>query len=326
MSISGGIHRALERGAEIACDAVQIFTGPTQQWKARAIGEREAALFKKCQAELGIFPAVAHASYLINMASPDRRLRRRSAGALLREIDRCDRLGLPYLIVHPGAHMGAGEEAAFDAVAGVVDGALRKRPASRAMILLENTAGMGTSVGHRFEHLASIMERLEERRRVAVCIDTCHLFAAGYDISTASGYHRVMERLDHVLGLDLVRTLHLNDSKRGLGSRVDRHEHIGAGCLGVTAFWCFLNDERFGGVPMLLETPKGPDMAEDRRNLALLRAQIGSRRPVLRPAAHVGVRAARARPGRRSAGARTGRGGLRLSSPAGRPAARSRRR
>lgn len=307
MSIGGGVHRAVERGAEVSCDAIQLFTSSNQQWRTKPIKDAEAALFRDLQLARGIAPAVAHASYLINMASPDRRLRRRSSVALVEEIERCDRLGLPYLIIHPGAHMGTGEEAAFDAIAGLMDGALQKRPASRTMILLENTAGMGTSVGHRFEHLREILGRLEARERVAICIDTCHLFAAGYDISTERGYQRVMEELDRTLGLDQVRTFHLNDSKKGLGCRLDRHEHIGAGSLGVIAFWCLLNDGRFDGVPMLLETPKGPDLTEDRTNLALLRAQVGSRRPVTGPTVRVAVR--RARPARsesRAGGARSG--------------------
>ncbi len=305
MSIGGGVHRAVERGAEASCDAIQLFTSSSQQWRTKPIEDAEAALFKDLQLARGIAPAVAHASYLINMASPDRRLRRRSSAALLEEIDRCDRLGLPYLIIHPGAHMGTGEEAAFDAIAGLLDQVLRRRPDSRTTILLENTAGMGTSVGHRFEHLREILDRLEARERVALCIDTCHLFAAGYDISTERGYRQVLQELDRTLGLDHVKTLHLNDSKKGLGCRLDRHEHIGAGSLGVTAFWCLLNDGRFDGVPMLLETPKGPDLAEDRTNLALLRAQLGSRRPVTGPTVRGTVRRARPpRPAPRPGGAR----------------------
>lgn len=283
MSIEGGVDRALDRGAEARCDAIQLFTGSNQQWRSRPLRREEVASFREGQIAHGISPAVAHASYLINMATPDTALRGRSRRALDGEIERCDRLGLPYLIIHPGAHMGDGERKGMERIAKVVNAALKKRPESRTRILLENTAGMGTSVGCTFEHLRGILDRLEEPERAGVCLDTCHLFAAGYDISTERGYHGVMEAFDRTVGLARVRAFHLNDSKKGLGCRLDRHEHIGRGELGVTAFWCLLNDERFDGIPMLLETPKGADMAEDKINLALLRAQIGSRAPVKGP-------------------------------------------
>jgi len=283
MSIEGGVDRALERGAEAGCDAIQLFTGSNQQWRARPLRDEEVASFREGQIEHGISPAVAHASYLINMATPDAELRSKSRKALDAEIDRCDRLGLPYLIIHPGAHMGDGVENGMDRIAGVLNKALKKRPGSRTRILLENTAGMGTSVGCTFEHLAGILDRLEQPDRAGVCLDTCHLFAAGYDIATERGYHEVMESFDRTVGLARVRAFHLNDSKKGLGCRLDRHEHIGRGELGVTAFWCLLNDERFDGLPMLLETPKGADLAEDKINLALLRAQLGSKAPVKGP-------------------------------------------
>jgi deoxyribonuclease-4 len=298
MSIEGGVHRAVERGADAGCDAVQLFTRPSHQWKARKLSGEEAARFRERQVACGVSPAVAHDCYLINLGSPDARLHARSAAAFGEEIDRCDQLGLPYLIAHPGAHKGAGEEAAFDRIAGAIDAAFRRRGGSRTRVLLETTAGMGTSVGHRFEHLRAILDRLEEPRRAGICVDTCHVYAAGYDIGTEKGYHAVMEELDRIVGLGRVGAFHLNDCKKGLGSRLDRHEHIGMGALGVTAFWCLLNDPRFEGVPMFLETPKGEDLAEDRANLAILRAQVGSRRPVARAGAAAG---SPRRPGRRRA-------------------------
>ena len=289
MSIEGGVHRAVERGAAAGCKVLQLFTKSSNQWKARPLTDEEVGLFRARQISFGISPAFAHDAYLINLASPDPVLYARSAEAFEEEIDRCDRLGLPCLIAHPGAHMGEGESAAFDRIAGAINAAYRKRSASRTQVLLETTAGMGTTVGHRFDHLREILDRLEEPDRAGVCEDTCHDFAAGYDISTESGYHRVMEDLDREVGQRRVRAFHLNDSKNGLGCRVDRHEHIGEGAIGITAFWCILNDPRLDGVPMILETPKEEDLAEDRANLALLRAQIGTPRPVTGPTVHVAL-------------------------------------
>jgi deoxyribonuclease-4 len=304
MSIEGGVHKAVERGADAACDSIQLFTGSNQQWKTRPLRDEEVALFRERQVEHGVVPAVSHASYLINMASPDPELRRRSTNALLGEVDRCDLLGLPYVIIHPGAHMGSGEERAFDRIASVMNRVLRRRPGSRTKILLENTAGMGSSIGHRFDQLRAILDRLDRPDRSGVCLDTCHLFAAGYDISTEKGYHGVMEEADRAFGLERVKAFHLNDSKKGLGCRLDRHEHIGRGGIGVTAFWCLLNDERFEGIPMFLETPKGRDLREDKINLALLRAQVGRRRPVKGPTVDVAAGMPGRTAGRPRAGSR----------------------
>ena len=298
MSIEGGVHRAVERGAAAGCEAVQIFTKSSNQWRARPLGDEEVGLFRERQIEHGVSPVVAHDSYLINLASPDPALHRRSCAAFEEEIDRCDLLGLPCLVIHPGAHMGAGEEAAFDRIASAMNAAFAARPASRTRVLLENTAGMGTVVGHRFEHLRAILDRLDDPLRAGVCFDTCHAFAAGYDIGREEGYRRVFEEFDRIVGLQQVRVFHLNDSKKGLGCRLDRHEQIGCGALGAEPFWCLLNDPRWEGLPMLLETPKGEDLAEDRINLALLRSQIGAPRPVTERTVAALLRPARAR-GRR---------------------------
>jgi len=282
MSIAGGVHLAVERAGSAGCDALQVFTKSSNQWKAKPLSAADAALFREKQIEHGVSPAFAHNSYLINLASPDAALRTRSIAAFTEEIDRCDALGLPYLIAHPGAHMGAGEEAGIDRIAGALNEIFASRLPSRVRVLLETTAGMGSSVGHRFEHLREIIRRLDEPGRAGVCLDTCHVFAAGYDISTEKGYHAVMAECERVLGLQWIRAFHLNDSKKGLGCRLDRHEHIGKGGLGITAFWCLLNDPRFDGAPMVLETPKGDDVAEDKANLKALRAQIGRARPIKR--------------------------------------------
>ncbi len=305
MSVEGGLHRSLERASEAGCDALQLFTRSSRQWKTPPLGREEVALFvEKLRASAGL-PAVAHASYLINMASPEPSLRERSLAALLEEIDRCDLLGLPFVIIHPGAHMGAGIEAGIDRIARTIDAALRRRPASGVRILLENTAGMGSSVGHRLEQISEIRLRLKQPERTGVCLDTCHLWAAGYDIGTEKGYHSVIEEAERLLGLDNVLAFHLNDCKGELGCRLDRHEHVGEGGLGVTAFWCLMNDPRFDGRPMILETPKGPALEEDRANLALLRKQMGRRTPASGPTVSVVLSRAKGG-GKEKPGARVG--------------------
>jgi len=287
MSIAGGVHLAVERGAKVGCDAVQLFTKSSNQWRAKPLDDQEVLAFRQSQIELGISPVVAHGCYLVNLASPDRDLYEKSTAALGEELDRCEALGIPYLVTHPGSHVGSGEEAGILRVASALDRLLAARPRHRVKVLLETTAGQGHSVGHRFEHLRGIRERLASADRVGVCIDTCHIFAAGYDLRTERGYHAVMEEFDRVVGLATVQAFHLNDCKKDLGCRVDRHEHIGKGFLGKAAFRWLMNDARFDGIPMLLETPKGDDCAEDRINLAVLRGLVG-RRPARRTRAGKG--------------------------------------
>jgi deoxyribonuclease-4 len=277
MSIAGGVDLALERGAAVGCDAIQMFNKSSNQWKAKPLAAEEVGRFRSMQIEKGISPVVSHGCYLVNLASPDPAMYRRSVEAFGVEIDRCETLGIPYLVTHPGSHMGAGEEEGLARVRGALDELLDARPGGRVMILLETTAGQGHCVGHRFEHLRTIMDASRHPGRIGVCVDTCHIFAAGYDLRTPSGYDAVMRELDRTVGLSRVAAFHLNDSKKDLGCRVDRHEHIGKGFLGVEAFRCLMNDARFEGIPMLLETPKGADCAEDRVNLALLRSLVGAR-------------------------------------------------
>ncbi len=279
MSIAGGVHLAVERGAKVGCDAVQLFTKSSNQWRAKPLDDQAILLFRQSQIERGISPVVAHGCYLINLASPDKELYEKSAAAFGEELDRCEALGIPYLVTHPGSHVGSGEEAGIGRVAWALDRLLAARPRHRVKVLLETTAGQGHSVGHRFEHLRGIRERLGSADRVGVCIDTCHIFAAGYDLRTERGYHSVMEEFDRIVGLPTVQAFHLNDCKKDLGCRVDRHEHIGKGFLGKDAFRWLMNDARFDGIPMLLETPKGEDCAEDRVNLAVLRGLVGRRGP-----------------------------------------------
>jgi deoxyribonuclease-4 len=275
MSIAGGMDRAPRRGREVGCDTIQLFTKSNRQWGAKPLTEEEVAAFKAALAEAGISPVVAHDCYLINLAAPDATVWARSLAAFREEMERAERLGIPYLVTHPGAHLGAGEPAGIARVAEALNRLHAALPPLALMVLLETTAGQGTSLGRRFEELAAILERVERPERVGICLDTCHLFAAGYDLRTPAGYEAAMRELALTLGIDRVRAIHLNDSKSGLGSRVDRHTHIGEGALGTAAFRLLLNDSRFRGVPMILETPKDDDDGTaDRRNLALLRRLI----------------------------------------------------
>jgi len=274
MSISGGIHKALERGRSIGCECIQLFTTNPRQWASAELSEDAVCLFKQRQIETGIDPVIAHDSYLINLGSPDGELWRKSITAFARELDRCARLGIPYLVMHPGSHRGAGEVAGSQRVAEALNELLDMHPEQSVSVLLETTAGHSASLGGTFEQLARIIELVERRERLGICFDTCHAFAAGYDFRTREGYESVFGRLDETVGLSLLKVLHLNDSKRGLGSHVDRHEHIGKGLLGLEPFRMLLNDPRFRALPMTLETPKGKEMTEDIENLAVLRSLI----------------------------------------------------
>ena len=273
-SIAGGLHRALERGRQAGCEAVQLFTRSSRQWAARPLGEDDVRAFAAARAASGIRAVLAHDCYLFNLASPDETLRRRSTRALIDELERCARLGMPYLVTHPGAHCGAGEAAGLGAAArslGEALGACRGYPAT---IALENTAGQGTQIGVRFDQLARLVAETPDGDRLRVCLDTQHAFAAGYDLRSAEGYAAMVAELERTVGVERLVAFHLNDAKKGLGSRVDRHEHIGRGELGPGAFRRLLRDPRFRDLPMCLETPKTPDPddhRDDRRNLAVLR-------------------------------------------------------
>ncbi len=269
MSIAGGLHLACARGRETGCEAIQIFVKNERQWRAPALRENQAAEFRVARKEHGIGIAFAHDSYLINMASSDPALWKKSVHAFIDELERCEMLGLEFLVTHPGSHGGAGEETGIANMIRALDEVHRRISGFRTRILLETTAGQGTSLGWSFEQLGTILDRLKEPSRAGVCFDTCHVFAAGYDLSTKKGYDAVMKTFDDVLGVSRLKAFHVNDSKQGLGSRVDRHEHIGKGKIGTEAFRCLMRDRRFRDVPKVLETPKDDDM--DRRNLKLLR-------------------------------------------------------
>jgi len=273
MSIAGGLHKAFDRGLQARCNTIQIFLKNSNQWKAKALSEEDRVLFQEAQRESGISPVLAHDSYLINLASPDPALYQKSLDAFVEEMKRANFLGVPYLVLHPGAHTGAGAGAGIQRVAKALNFALRQAdpPVS---ILLENTAGQGSSLGSRFEELAAILDRIAEKDRVGFCLDTCHAFAAGYEIRTDDGYAQTMRAFDRLIGIEKIRAFHVNDSRKDLGSRVDRHCHIGKGFLGLNAFRLLVNDARFAAIPKILETPKGEGAREDRRNLATLRRLI----------------------------------------------------
>jgi deoxyribonuclease-4 len=270
MSIAGGLEKAVERGVALGCTAIQLFTKSNNQWAARPIGDDEARRFKDALGASGLSHVVAHDSYLINLCSPDETLWRKSVEALTHELERCALLGVPWLVIHPGAHMGAGEGPAIRRMAEAIDAVHARVPAGEASLAIETAAGQGTTIGHRFEQIAAILARTRHPERVGLCLDTCHVFAAGYDLRTRRGYGEAMRRLDGEVGLERLVAVHVNDSKRDCGSRVDRHEHIGRGYLGLDAFRWLMNDERLRGLPLVLETPKDEACREDVRNLKAL--------------------------------------------------------
>lgn len=273
MSIAGGIHNAVAEGRRAGCRTIQIFLKNSNQWRGRPLTEDDRRRFREAKAGAGIAPVVAHGSYLINLASPDDDLYEKSLSAFQEELGRANFLGVPCVVLHPGAHTGAGAEFGVRRVAAALNRALDEIPGP-VTVLLENTAGQGSCLGHRFEQLASILDEVRSPQRVGICLDTCHLFAAGYDIRSEAGYRRTMREFDRLIGTKRIRVFHVNDSKKDLGCRVDRHEHIGRGCIGLGAFRLLVNDRRFTRVPKILETPKGRDLREDRMNLATLRGLV----------------------------------------------------
>jgi len=279
MSVAGGLPRAVERAVVHRCDALQIFAKNANQWRGRELPREEVREFRTRVEAAGIGPVVSHASYLINLASTNPVLRQQSLDAMGDEIDRAEVLGLQGVVLHPGAYTIGSEADGLTLIADGLLDLLRARRRGKTMILLEHTAGQGTSLGATFEQLASIMAKTNDHRRVGVCLDTCHLIASGYDICTPEGYASTFKQFGRLVGFDRLKAFHLNDSKKPLGSRVDRHEHIGRGYLGLEPFRRIVNDRRFRGLPMLLETPKaegkptGPIAIDplDEQNLNTLR-------------------------------------------------------
>ncbi len=273
-SIAGGLYKAFDRAQSVGCDTVQIFVKPNRAWAVKPLTEEDVIRFKTKAKETSIQPVVGHASYLLNLASPKDDLWQKSCDTLVIELERCEALDVGWLVLHPGSHVGSGEEAGLARVAQGLGKVHAATPGFRAQILLENTAGQGTNLGYRFEHLAWLIEHTPEGERLGVCFDTCHAFAAGYELRTPEGYRTTMEIFDNIVGLERLKAVHLNDCKKDLGSRKDRHEHIGKGFIGLEGFRHVLNDHRLAGLPGLLETPKGNVLHEDRENLAVLRSLI----------------------------------------------------
>ena len=280
MSIAGGIGNALLLGAKVQCDAIQIFTKSSRQWACKPYSQEEIAQYRENQKTTGIKKVIAHDSYLLNLGSPDAVLRQRSILAFIDEMERCELLGISNLIAHPGSHVGSGEDQGIKTIATSLNEVHQACPGYEVKVTLEITAGQGSNLGYRFEHIVRMFDATRESERLQVCFDTEHAFAAGYDIRTREGYEQTFSEFDETIGIERLAAFHLNDSKKEFNSRVDRHEHIGQGHIGLDAFRLLMNDKRFWGVPMCLETPKGLDLAEDRQNLGLLRSLFIPSSPV----------------------------------------------
>jgi deoxyribonuclease-4 len=279
MSIAGGYYKALDAAKALGMEACQLFTKNNNQWRAKPLVPEDVASFKKSLRGSGIKSLVAHDCYLINLASPNPALYRQSVEAFVVELQRAEALGLDSLVTHPGAFMDSTETDGLQRVAEALDEVHARCPGFNVRVLLETTAGQGTSLGHRFEHLAAILDQLQNAERVGVCLDTCHVFAAGYPLAPQKLYRQTMKQFDDLIGLKRIEAFHLNDSLKPLGSRVDRHAHIGRGELGLEPFRLLVNDRRFRASPMILETAKGPDengREWDAVNLEVLRSLVGA--------------------------------------------------
>lgn len=277
VSIAGGVDKAVERAANIGCTTFQIFTKNSNQWKATPLSDKVVQNYKRLIKLTKIKPVIAHDSYLINLCAKDRLILKKSREAFIDELVRCEILEINYLNFHPGSHMGMGEEDGIKLVVESINLAHEKTKGFKVKSMIETTAGQGTSIGYRFEQIRKIIDLVEDKRRLAVCVDTCHIFAAGYDIRSETSYLKTIEEFDSIIGLKYLKAFHLNDSKKGLGERVDRHEHIGKGKIGLNGFRFIMNDNRFSNIPKVLETPKGVDMREDVINMKILKSLIRKR-------------------------------------------------
>ena len=270
-SIAGGIYKAFDRAASVDCKTLQVFTKNNNQWYAKPLTDEDVANYKTAETKSSIVPVVAHTCYLINLCATDKNILTKSREAFLDELRRCEMLGIPYLNFHPGSHMGAGEAEGIKRIVESLNWAHEQTKGFNVLSILETTAGQGSAIGFRFEQLRAIIDGTDEPSRMTVCIDTCHVFAAGYDIRTEETYEKTMNEFDDIVGMNRIVAIHANDSKKGLGSHVDRHEHIGKGAIGTSGFRLLMNDRRLQHIPKILETPKGVDLQEDRMNLAVLR-------------------------------------------------------
>lgn len=273
ISTKGGLPTIFERAAAIEASAAALFAKNSNQWKGKELTDDDCVSFA---AQRTVAPLLTHASYLINLATTNEEFHRKSIAAMIDELDRAERLGIHAVVLHPGAHLGSGSDAAIDRIARSLDAIHAAIPGHKVVTLLETAAGQGSCVGCTFEELGEMIRRVDHPERVGICFDTCHVFASGYDIRTREGYERTIEEIERFVGVENVGAFHLNDSKKPLGSRVDRHEHIGKGEIGIEAFRLLLNDPRFARIPKVLETPKTVETESDRENIQLLRSLIES--------------------------------------------------
>ena len=274
MFITGGLHKAIEHGEELGCESIQIFTKSNRSWKAKEITDEAIDAFLTKSSETKVSPVFTHNTYLINLCSTDKIKLENSYTGMLVELERAEKLELPYTVLHPGSHLGIGEEKGLKRIADNLRQLFSETEGYKIKVLLETMAGQGTNLGYKFEHLATLLNLIDYPDRTGTCFDTCHAFTAGYDFRTEKGYEEVISAFDSIIGLNHLLVFHLNDSLKECGSRVDRHEHIGKGYIGIEGFKHFLNDQRFKSIPGVLETPKGKDYAEDKKNLKVLRGLI----------------------------------------------------
>jgi deoxyribonuclease-4 len=273
-STSGGVSKAIERAEKLGFTAIQIFTKNNNRWVAKPLEDNEISEFKSKLKNSNIKFVVSHDSYLINLCAVKAELLEKSRKSFIDELERCEALEIPYLNFHPGSHTGRGEDDGLKVIAESINIAHDKTKGFKVSSMLELTAGQGTTLGYKFEHIAKIIELVEDKKRMSVCIDTAHVFAAGYDIRTKEAYEKTFNEFDEIIGLEKLKCFHINDSKKELGSRVDRHEHIGKGFIGKEGFANIMNDKRLESIPKILETPKGKEQLEDLENLEILKSLI----------------------------------------------------
>jgi deoxyribonuclease-4 len=278
-SVAGGLYRAIDRAAIDGCRAMQVFTKNSSMWREPLLTDEQIAAFRAAHAASGAIPVLAHTSYLINLATDKPDVLKKSVDALVAEVQRSSALGIRYVVLHPGAHLGFGEDAGVARAAECLGEVHERTAGASARICIENTAGQGSCVGHRFEHLGALFEQTPQADRMGVCFDTQHAFAAGYDLATPDGYERTWEAFGRIVGIDKLLAFHLNDSKKPLGSRVDRHEHLGEGILGLGLFWRLANDPRFSEVPGVVETEPREGDAPFKEEVALLNGLVGAQEP-----------------------------------------------
>jgi deoxyribonuclease IV len=276
LSIAGGYDQAIVKGDQIGCTAIQIFTQSNRQWAIKAINQKQVSRFKEALKTSSCSIVVSHASYLINICSPDPAIHQKSTQALQEELNRCSALGIPYLVLHPGTATNSSLEQSLQRASQTLTTVLKEDRGS-TMILLENSAGQGASVGKTFEELAAIANHVEQQSRIGFCFDTCHAFAAGYNFATLNQYEQMWNHFNALIGLERLKAFHCNDSAKELGSRVDRHAHIGQGKIGLDAFSFLMNDPRFFAIPKILETPKSEtDLSDDVKNMETLKKLLSA--------------------------------------------------